>query len=480
MKYKNFIDKIAFLSLNILNIQCDNPPKLSDEERTALKNMDPDKIYELINSKQQIPNDEWNSLTEEQKQLRYDLYIQKEKNEIEYYKWGKNHFKLLEIVLKAFASSLMSSIFTELLDLGKGNLSFFQNINRMQEDTLPILKNYESVNTLYLTETQTEIENYLYSNFADFIKTNSNKVTETIVVLGGVSGTGKSALMYRLAYKLYKLELQVRPINKFKKFFNWLLPNFLKGMFKIHMTENGLYFILSGSYFYNYGNEQEKAAAYLEKILRYFLEHIINKNKNYFFVMIDEGELLLEEPFARVLKIITTELSMLNKNKKNGVGLIILSTNFIEKCSEALSRRLLVLEFDMPTANTKLKTFLLYLDKHMNINNIPEYSLVISSTINIWLKFCEGFSHSDMENLVWLLKLKYTTTNNLVCLLDLLKIIYIEWKKREIIVNKNKNAKAQDLEKLIENIEEKEEEFFSLLTDNVQFENNNGIIEVAA
>jgi hypothetical protein len=246
------------------------------------------------------------------------------------------------------------------------------------------------------------------------------------------------------------------------------------------MTENGLYFILSGSYFYNYGNEQEKAAAYLEKILRYFLEHIINKNKNYFFVMIDEGELLLEEPFARVLKIITTELSMLNKNKKNGVGLIILSTNFIEKCSEALSRRLLVLEFDMPTANTKLKTFLLYLDKHMNINNIPEYSLVISSTINIWLKFCEGFSHSDMENLVWLLKLKYTTTNNLVCLLDLLKIIYIEWKKREIIVNKNKNAKAQDLEKLIENIEEKEEEFFSLLTDNVQFENNNGIIEVAA
>ncbi len=172
--------------------------------------------------------------------------------------------------------------------------------------------------------------------------------------------------------------------------------------------------------------------------------------------------------FARILKIFTTQLSQLNKDKKHGYGLILMSTNYINACSETLSRRLFVLEFDTPSADVKLKTFLLYLEKNMKNSSGQEYTETIVSSINKWIKFCENFSHSDMENIVWLLKLKYTTTNVKVTLEDLLNIIYIEWKKRNIIVNKAKkeHVQLQELELLINKIEAyKTKNYNSLIKD---------------
>jgi hypothetical protein len=259
--------------------------------------------------------------------------------------------------------------------------------------------------------------------------------------------------MFTIINSLLKIEMK-KKINIFSKITKFIVPNFLQGLLKIRETKDGIYLVISGAYFYNYSNEQDKAAALFDNILNNLADHIRNNPKKYFIIAIDEAEIITQEPFARILKIFTTQLSQLNKDNKNGYGLILMSTNYINACSETLARRLFVLEFDTPSADVKLKTFLLYLEKNMNKNNNKEYTETIISYINKWIKYCENFSHSDMENIVWLLKLKYTTTGVIVTLEDLLSTIYIEWKKRNIIVNKAKkeNIILPELELLINKV----------------------------
>ena len=367
---------------------------------------------------------------------------------------------------KAIVGTIIGTFVKDFIDIFKDAAAPRMLIKDLEKSSMVLLLPYGEIK-LFLTETQRNFEDYLVDSLKDFIKSGKNKPTECIVVFGGESGTGKSASMFTIINTLLNLEMK-KQVNVFTKLTKFVLPNFLQGLLKIRETKDGIYLVISGAYFYNYSNEQEKAAALFDNLLNNLADHIRNNPKKYFIVAIDEAEIITQEPFARILKIFTTQLSQLNKDKKNGYGLILMSTNYINACAETLARRLFVLEFDTPSADIKLKTFLLYLEKNMNKNNKKEYTETLVSYINKWIKFCENFSHSDMENIVWLLKLKYTTTNVIVTLEDVLKTIYIEWKKRNIIVNKAKkeNIRLQELELLINKIEDYKNKFYQHITGN--------------
>lgn len=368
----------------------------------------------------------------------------------------------VNLVLKTIIGAVFGTITKDLIDWFKDKFHPLILIESLEKGSIDLITPYNKT-TLYLTENQRNFEDYLSNSLLDFIKSGKNKPTEPIILFGGESGTGKSASMFSIMNTLFQYEIKNKKNNIFNRFAKFILPNMLQGIFKVRETKDGIYLVMSGAYFYNYSNEQEKAASLFSNILDILADHIRNNPRKYFIIAIDEAEIITQEPFARILKVFTTQLSQLNKDKKHGYGLILMSTNYINQVSETLSRRVFVLEFNTPSADIKLKTFLLYLEKHMK-NNLKqkeksdiiskEYTETIVNYINKWIKYCENFSHSDMENLVWLLKLKYTTTNVITTLEDLLNIIYIEWKKRNIIVNKTKpeNLQLQELELLINKI----------------------------
>jgi DNA polymerase III delta prime subunit len=390
----------------------------------------------------------------------------------EYYESGAKQnslsTKILDIILKSIIGAIFSTLVKDSIDLIKEKLSPLMLIKDLEKSSIDLLAPYKDTK-LFLTETQRNFEDYLKSALVDFVKRGKNKPTESIVLFGGESGTGKSASMFTITNSLLKLE-QNKKLNGFSRFIRWLLPNFLQGLLKIRTTKDGIYLVISGAYFYNYSNEQDKAASLFSNILDELANHIRNNKNKYFIIAIDEAEIITQEPFARILKIFTTQLSQLNKDPKHGYGLILMSTNYINACSETLSRRLFVLEFTPPSADVKLKTFLLYLEKHMDKK---EYTDTIVNSINKWIKYCENFSHSDMENIVWLLKLKSTTTKVILTLEDLLEIIYVEWKKRNIIVNKAKkeNLQLQELEALISKVKSYKNTFYEELVNEVDLDN---------
>lgn len=405
-------------------------------------------------------------LTEEEKKeakKSQDLQNEYHESAIKQTTW---FVKALDLILKAIITTTVGTLIKDYLDLLKEQFSPLMLIKELEISSISLLAPYGDTK-LFLTENQRNFEDYLKSSLTDFVRFGKNKPTESIVLFGGESGTGKSASMFSIINSLLKLENKYKKMNSFSKFIRWLLPNFMQGLLKIRSTKDGIYLVISGAYFYNYSNEQDKAAALFSNILDNLAEHIRNNPKKYFIVAIDEAEIITQEPFARILKIFTTQLSQLNKDKKHGYGLILMSTNYINACSETLSRRLFVLEFDTPSADVKLKTFLLYLEKNMKDKKQQEYTEAVVSYINKWIKYCENFSHSDMENIVWLLKLKYTTTNVIITLEDLLNVIYIEWKKRNIIVNKAKkeHIQLQELELLINNIKDYKKKLYDNLIE---------------
>jgi len=385
-------------------------------------------------------------------------------NQIDYFSWGKWYKKLLEIIIKAVITSLVGAILNDFFEFIKVFFGFHSNLYRNILETEQILSNYNKLE-IFLAIDQQMIMDKLSISIMDFIKTGKNKPTETIIIPYGPPGVGKTAFMYILANNILNFDKKTNKIGPFGRLIRKVLPNYLKSIFKIYNTKNCILMTMSGATYYNYSNEPEKGALHLKKNLDYMMDCIKNNPNVVFILLIDEGENITQDPsFARSLKISTTELSMLNKGKQHGFGLIILTTNFPEQCEETLARRLLTIEFDLPDEATKLKTFLSYLKKHMVINNVPLYTHSIIDSIVHWLKYCLQFSHSDIENLVWLLKLKATTSDNLVSLLDVLKILLVEWKKKEIIVKKNKkNLELQELAADIYKIEQEENNFFDLL-----------------
>lgn len=455
--------KLTFLSLrlkflfiiNVFTVNFVGEP--DDKKLSATAHKDLDLMASLSNLSPQATEEE----KKEAKKFR-DLQNEYHQSAIRQTTW---FVKASDLILKAIITTTVGTLIKDYLDLLKEQFSPLMLIKELEVSSISLLAPYKDTK-LFLTENQRNFEDYLKSSLTDFVRSGKNKPTESIVLFGGESGTGKSASMFSIINSLLKLENKYKKMNGFSRFIRWLLPNFMQGLLKIRSTKDGIYLVISGAYFYNYSNEQDKAAALFSNILDNLAEHIRNNPKKYFIVAIDEAEIITQEPFARILKIFTTQLSQLNKDKKHGYGLILMSTNYINACSETLSRRLFVLEFDTPSADIKLKTFLLYLEKNMK-NKQQEYTEAVVSYINKWIKYCENFSHSDMENIVWLLKLKYTTTNVIVTLEDLLNVIYIEWKKRNIIVNKAKkeHIQLQELELLINNIKNYKKKLYDNLIE---------------
>jgi tetratricopeptide (TPR) repeat protein len=357
---------------------------------------------------------------------------------------------IFTICLKAICTAIATAACAEIFDKLKTIWSVQNQLITLEEDSLVIINNFSKKKTLYFTEEQQELYDSLLHQLKDIVKNggrkNTSKPQNTLFLLGGIPGTGKSSFIGRIMYELLCLEKK-KKLSLFEKFTRNFLPKWLKVLFKIKKHKNC----------YNYSNEQEKAAALLEEILRSLLKHIENNPDNYFVFNVEEGEWLLKDPFARVWKVIISILSLMITKKRNGYGIILISTNYPDQSLDTLSRRLTLLNFGNPSSDAKLKAFLLYMEENFNKG---DYTSAIIEYINKWLKFCELFSHSDMENITWLLKLKSITSKDLVTgvpkiitLLDLWQIIAMELKKRgEIILKLNKEQLktiSPQLQKLI-------------------------------
>ncbi len=181
--------------------------------------------------------------------------------------------KAADIILKSIITSIFGTLIKDYLDLLKEKFGPLMLIKQLELSSVSLLDSYGD-KKLFLTENQRNFEDYLKNSLTDFVKYGKNKPTECIVLFGGESGTGKSASMFSIINSLLKLENKYKQMNAFSRFIRWLLPNFLQGLLKIRSTKDGVYLVISGAYFYNYSNEQDKAASLFSNILDSLAEHI--------------------------------------------------------------------------------------------------------------------------------------------------------------------------------------------------------------
>lgn len=418
-------------------------------------------IDKIIKTLQEILVEKKTKQTEENQNLKADTKYKQQSTS-----WWH---MIASLIIKASVGAIFNQLVAELMDGVKLSVKPQYAIYDLYGDSVRILQQTNTKNVLYLTEEQQNLMDYFSVSFFEFLAKNKKPTVPGLMGLAGTPGTGKSAFMYILAAKILTWEQKYRPKSTMRSF-TTSLPSFLKKFFTIRETENGIYIVMSGAYFYNYSNETEKAAGFLDKMLQKLLNHIRKNKKNFFIFILEEGELLFQEPFARVMKIFSSDLTLINQeNKKYGYGLVMVSTNFPEMIEASFGRRMALLNFNTPTGQVKLKTLLLYLEKHLTKK---EYTPALLGHINQWVKFCEFFSHSDMENIAWSAKLQNITTHVIITCLDVLKIIYTEWKKRKLIVEKQKenDIRLVDLENLILSMEKYTIKFYNHLDVDPSFE----------
>lgn len=372
-------------------------------------------------------------------------------------------------ILKAIITTFFTALITEFIEWCKQKFSPALKIRNLEKDSQIILEPYMNNDRLLLTKTQEEFNSAIFQGFEEYLLKGEKRFGELPLILYvGTAGAGKTASILGIMAKIMELEEERKPVSLAREVINTILPDFLLSMCNVAFNSYGSYLVMSGSYFYNFGNEQEKAVSFFESMLRLLMKRVYNSPDKFVIVAIDEIDQLFNSPlFVHAFKIILTEVAKMNEDKNHGYMVIMGTTNYAEMSDPAISRRAQLIHFDAPRGSTKLETFIMYLEKNLKKN---QYTTLIVSRSNSWLQFCSEFSHSDIKNLIWSLKLEYATTGIQINFLRLLEKLLIEIKKREILVYNNRTThqlslKLPEIEILINKIKKYSHTFLDNLIE---------------
>ncbi|OED45552.1 hypothetical protein AB836_01510 [Rickettsiales bacterium (ex Bugula neritina AB1)] len=391
--------------------------------------------------------------------------MEKEKSEKDFYNMHSTKNRILiDFILRSIIVGLIEAPISDAYNylIKKFRIHFF--LNNIEENTYNFLSgiSIRSIENLNLdTEKYTEVAAFS-QQLVEFISKN-HKIHVTNLILEGVSGTGKTSIGLAILDKILTTYKSSKKFKNWKNTIRRFIPRIIRSLFFIHKYEHIRIIYTSGSMLNEY--KEEEAQVVLEKMLNNLLEYIRNHPYNLFVMVCDEGEIYLHHKYSTIIKAFFTNLDKLNNENsllgkgKHGMGLIIFSTNHGngDNVDGNISRRCISINFAVPSISTRVMVFISYIreysrkDIYKNVY-ISEY---LKNYLDYIIQFTDNFSHSDVENIVFLLFVHAVTYNTPITILDTLYTIRMEYIKRQVLVEhkKDKDIDNQKLSTLISDME---------------------------